>query len=95
LDRHRLSIGVVRSAVLTVRFDRTRDVASWIPGGHDNPFVCTVTIEDDRGRRHERVAEGHCARPDDFADPNPDLRPRRAIVTSSPRVLERVEPPLA
>ena len=58
LDRHRLPMGVVRNAVLTVQFDRSRDVASSITGGHDRPFTCTVSIDDDRGRRHERVGRG-------------------------------------
>ena len=93
LQRHDVPIAAVRSAALVVRFDRQRRVGSWIPGGRDRPFRVTATIEDDRGHRHERVAEGHCASPDEFVDANPDLRPRRAGVGTVPRVLERTDGP--
>jgi hypothetical protein len=60
LERHGLSAAVVRSATLTVRFNRTAEVPSWIRGRRDRPFHCTVTIEDDRGRSYMRVVESHC-----------------------------------
>ncbi len=80
LERHGVPLSFVRSAALTVRFDRAHEVPSWIPGGRDHPFRCSVTIEDDRSDVHERLAEGHCSRLDAFVDP--DLRPRRAITRS-------------
>jgi hypothetical protein len=78
VERHGVPIALVRSATLTVRFDRADDVASPFPGGPDHSFVCSVSIEDDRGRLHERLAAGHCGRLSDFVDANPDLRPRRS-----------------
>jgi hypothetical protein len=76
LSKHEVKLDVVRSARLTVDFDRTEEIESWIPGGRDNPFVCTVTIEDDRGHRYAKSREGHCAPPSQFQDPNPYRRPR-------------------
>lgn len=46
VDRHGVPIAAVRSATLTVRFDRSHVVASLFPGGPDYSFVCSVTIED-------------------------------------------------
>ena len=91
LRRHGVPQGAVRSADLEVRFDRLEAVASWIPAGLDCEFTCTVTIQDDRGRRYERVVEGHCSRPDAFVDPNPYLRPRRSVSRDDPgRVSARI-----
>lgn len=60
--RHGLSESVVRSARLILRFEHADDVPSWVLGHRDQPFWCTVTIEDDRGRRCQSVAESHCSR---------------------------------
>jgi len=91
LQRHGIQHGAVRSAELQVRFNRLDAVTSWIPGGRDYPFKCTVVIEDDRGRRYQRAVEGHCSRPDDFVDPNPNLRPRRSVSRHDPgRVSDRI-----
>lgn len=84
LAKHGLPFGSVGSAVLTVDFDRTVEVDSWIPGGRDNPFVCTVAIKDDRGRRYEKSREGHCAPPGQFQDPNQYLRPRPSAGSADP-----------
>jgi len=91
LERHGLQFTALRSAVLSVRFDRSKEVKSWIPGARDRPFECTVTIEDDRGRRHERSVFGHCSRPGDFTNPNPYMRPRPSAGPYDPgRVARRI-----
>lgn len=84
IGKHDLKLNVVRSATLTLDFDRTLEVHSWIPGGRDHPFVCSVTIEDDRGRRYNKSREGHCAPPGQFQDPNPYLRPRPSAGPGDP-----------
>jgi hypothetical protein len=98
IQRHGLTIDAVRDATLTVRFDRSSEVKSPFPGGPDRSFVCIVTIEDDRGRRHERLVVGHCGRLSDFVDPSPYLRPRRSAGPHEPgRVSKRTnarKPPL-
>lgn len=61
LARHGVPSTRVASASLIVRFDYEASVPSWRFDGTDQPFVCTVTITDDRGRCHERSALSHCA----------------------------------
>lgn len=71
LDRHGLSPGSVKFAGLSLRFDLSTQVPSWIDGARDHPFLCTVTIEDDGGHLYKRQTAGHCARPRDFAGASP------------------------
>jgi len=61
LTRHSLPSTRVTDASLTVRFDYDVSVPSWRFGVTDHPFLCTVTITDDRGRGYERSALSHCA----------------------------------
>jgi hypothetical protein len=83
--RHSLPIERVRSAELVVGFDQAHDVPSWIPGGRDRQFECTVTVADDAGHAYSRTATGHCSRPTDFDDGEPPgWRPRRSSHRGDP-----------
>lgn len=99
LGRHRVSTAFVRSATLTLRFDRESRVRShlWEPTGRplDHAFVCRVEVEDDRGRVSVGEVRGHCGRPADFTDPSPLAQPRRSV-SRGLRIRERTgdEPPV-
>jgi hypothetical protein len=60
LGRFGMQTNSVASATLMVRFLYGVSVPSWRFGRTDTPFLCTVTITDDRGRRHQRIASSHC-----------------------------------
>lgn len=92
LGRHGIPSRRVLAARLEFSFDRGVEVSSYIPDKSDHPFSCTVRIEDDLGRTHERTVLGHCSRPDEFTDPNPYLRPRRSAAPYDPgRIKSRIE----
>jgi hypothetical protein len=78
LGRHGVPEATVRAAVLTVRFDRSRSVPSWLPDRSDCPFLCAVRIEDVAGREFERLASGHCSPQSDFRWALPPRRPMRS-----------------
>jgi hypothetical protein len=71
LGRHGIPSGRVLAARLAFSFDRDVEVYSYLPDKSDHPFSCSVRIEDDHGRIHERTVLGHCSRPEEFTDPNP------------------------
>jgi hypothetical protein len=82
LRRHDVDPGAVRSAVLTVCFDRKRPVTSHLPQRDDEAldrhFAVRVEVEDDRRRVRLAVAEGHCGPQSGFTDPDPSRRPRQS-----------------
>jgi hypothetical protein len=91
LERHQVPVDRVRTATLSITFDRSTTVYSWIPNNEDHPFICVVEIEDDRAHVHARSVVGHASRPEDFTDPNPWWRPRRSVEPHHPgRVAYRV-----
>ncbi len=93
LGRHGVPTAFVRSATLTLRFDRASRVRShlWEPTGRllDHAFVCRVEVEDDRGRVSVGEVRGHCGRRVDFTDPNRLAQPQRSV-SRGLRIRERV-----
>jgi hypothetical protein len=95
LGRHRVPEPTVRAALLTVRFDRSKSVPSWLPDRSDCPFVCAVRIEDVTGREFERRASGHCSPQSEFRWALPSRRPMRSAPPHDDpgRVRRRIRPP--
>jgi hypothetical protein len=88
LRRHSVPARRVLTARLALSFDREVEVSSHLQNKWDHPFSCTVRVEDDLGRIHERTVIGHCSRPEDFTDPNPYSRPRRSAAPYDPGRIE-------
>lgn len=61
VERHGIPKGVVASAQLELRFDRTAVVQSSVHPGEDHRFSCIVKVRDDRGREYLGVSTGQCS----------------------------------
>jgi hypothetical protein len=92
LWRHGVPDAAVLTAVLTLRFDASQSVRSWLPDRNDSPFLCAVRIEDVAGRAYEGRASGHCSRLTDCAAAPAYWRPMRSVPPHDDpgRVSERI-----
>lgn len=90
-ERHRIHRSWLRSAELTIEFNRDVPVKSWLPSGSDRELTCSVRIVDDRERVWRRAVQGHAGRLSDFTDPNPYWHPMRSGRQGPVGVLDRHE----